>query len=282
MRESDFYWRTTNQLKINGRLWTPSGKAEAVLAVLHGMGEHIGRYRNMAQFWTTRNIAVIGHDHIGHGKSEGKRGHVFSYKELINGVEELIYRTNQQFPNVPVVLYGHSMGGNVAINYLLRKPFSVKGAIITSPYLKLAFKPSEFKVKLAHIMLNLYPGFSQSTKLDVTALSRDETVVKAYKKDKYVHDKITASMFVALHKAGLYALQHADELKVPVLLMHGTADQITSFEATQQFAVKANIMSRFIPWPDFYHEIHNEPGKEEVMQAQWEWIQALLNQNTAE
>lgn len=276
MRESDFYWRTSEQLKISGRVWTPIEQPKYVIAVIHGMGEHIGRYRNMAQYWTSKNAAVIGHDHIGHGKSEGKRGHIFSIKELLSGVEDLVSRINQQFPGLPIILYGHSMGGNVALNYLLRKPFSVKGAIITAPYLKLAFEPPPFKIKLAKLMLNLYPSFSQRTNLDVNALSHDESVIKAYLKDKYVHDKITASMFIALHNAGLYALSHASELKAPTLLMHGTADQITSHEATMAFAESSKIVSELKLWDNLYHEIHNEPEKDQVMNYQSDWINKIL------
>jgi alpha-beta hydrolase superfamily lysophospholipase len=279
MYHTDFSWRTgADQLKIYGQVWQPlpGNETHAVIALVHGMGEHSGRYRRFAEILTTKGISVITFDQRGHGKSEGTKGHITHFNQLLDGVDELLERTRLQFKDKPVFLYGHSMGGNVVLNYALKKPHKVKGMIVSAPWLRLAFEPPVFKVKLARLMRNLYPGFTQGSGLKTEHLSRDKDVVKAYEKDRYVHDRISAACFVNLYEAGLYALQHANELKVPSLLMHGSADKITSFEASDDFAQKARVVCDFKSWEGLYHELHNEPEKEEVLQHVADWINNQL------
>jgi alpha-beta hydrolase superfamily lysophospholipase len=278
MQHANFNWRTgSEQLKLFGQVWTPLEEPIAVIALVHGMGEHSGRYRKLAEFFTSNNIAVITFDQRGHGKSEGKKGHITHFNQLLEGIEELVDRANLQFKFKPIFLYGHSMGGNVALNYALKKPSTIKGVIATGPWLRLAFEPPAFQLKLASVMRNLYPGFSQSSKLKVEHLSQDESVVAAYKKDKYVHDRISAAFFTNLYSSGLYALQHANELKVPALIMHGEEDKITSEPASAEFAQRSSLMSEYKSWPGMYHEIHNEPENDSVYAYTLNWILRKLN-----
>ncbi len=278
MQHADFSWRSgSDQIKLFGQVWTPIEEPIAVIALVHGMGEHSGRYRRLAEFFTSHNIAVITFDQRGHGRSEGKRGHITHFNQLLEGIEELVDRANLRFKHKPIFLYGHSMGGNVALNYALKKPSAIKGVIATGPWLRLAFDPPAIQLKLANIMRNLYPGFSQASKLKTEHLSHDKAIVLAYEKDKYVHDRITASFFTNLYSSGLYALQHANELKIPALIMHGGDDKITSQPASEEFAHKANLVSEYKIWPDMYHEIHNELENEEVFNYILRWIQRQLS-----
>ncbi len=275
MYHTDFHWRTgTDQLKIYGQVWQPlpGNEVKAVIALVHGMGEHSGRYRRFAEFLTQKGIAIISFDQRGHGKSQGKKGHITHYNQLLDGIDELLERTRLQFKDKPVFLYGHSMGGNVVINYALKKPHKVKGLIVTGPLLRLAFEPPVIKVKLAYLMRNLYPAFTLGTNLNTEHLSHDKDVVKAYQKDRLVHDRISSSFFINTYEAGLYALQHANELKVPTLLMHGGDDKITSADASEEFAKKARVVCDFVRWDGMYHEIHNEPEKEAVLEQVSDWI----------
>lgn len=277
MQHADFSWRSgSDQIKIYGQVWTPLEEPKAVIALIHGMGEHSGRYRKFAEFMTAHGYAVIAYDQRGHGKSEGKRGHITHYNQLLEGVEELIERTNLRFQHKPIVLYGHSMGGNVALNYALKRANTIKAVIATGPWLRLAFEPPAFQLKLANIMKNLYPSFSQASKLNTSDLSHDPLIVKAYEKDKRVHDRITAAFFTNVYAAGLYALQHANELKMPALIMHGGDDRITSLIASEEFASKASLVSTFKTWEGLYHEIHNEPEQEEVLQYALDWMNNVL------
>ncbi len=277
MQHTTFSWRTgSEKIKIFGQLWQPTDTVDAVIALVHGIGEHSGRYREFAEFFATKGIAVVAFDQRGHGKSEGKRGHIVHFNQLLDGVGEMLERVRLQFKDKPVILWGHSLGGNIVLNYAIKRPSGLKGVVVTAPYLRLAFEPSAFKIKLARLMSNLYPGFTQSTGLNVADLSRDILVVQAYQRDRYVHDRITASFFINIFNAGHFALRHANELKVPALLMHGTADRITDFHATEEFALKAHIVSELKLWDGLYHEIHNEPEKDEVLLHAFNWIQKLI------
>ena len=175
------------------------------------------------------------------------------------------------FLDVPLFLYGHSWGGNIVSNFILRRSSSeIHGAILSSPWLKLSFEPSKAEQLMARLMSKIYPSFTQSNGLDAEFLSRDPAVGVAYQNDPLVHIKISAGLFTEALANGSYALQHAGELCHPVLIFHGTDDSITSFRASQEFA--RSSMANLKLWPDMRHETHNEYGNEEVLDHVSQWI----------
>ncbi|GIV34952.1 MAG: lysophospholipase [Chitinophagales bacterium] len=273
MNTDEFRWRSIDDLNIYGKYWTPDKDVKAVVCLVHGMGEHCGRYAHVAEYLTHGGIAVVAYDQRGHGKSEGKRGHTPSYDHLLQGVENLIYKGRELFPETPVILYGHSMGGNLALNYALRKNDRLNGVIASSPWLRLAFEPPAFQVRLARFMRRIYPAFSQATRLDTKAISRIPEEVKKYEQDPLVHDRITAMMFTEVYEAGLWALDHAEELEIPLLIYHGTADRITSYQASQEFASKAKGDVTLKLFEGAFHETHNDLCRDEVLTLIKSWIE---------
>lgn len=273
MKIEELNWRTIDHLKISGRRWVPQKDVKIVVCLVHGMGEHCGRYDFMGKFFAGRGIALMAYDQRGHGKSEGKRGHTRSYDALLQDVDDLITKAKELFPGKPLILYGHSMGGNLVLNYTIRKKPMLNGVIASSAYLKLAFEPSAFKVKLGQWMRNIYPAFSQPTGLDTKALSRIPEEVKKYEEDPLVHDKISAMMFISLRDAGLWALENAGEMHLPVLIFHGTTDRITSHQASMEFAGKIKGDVTFKSFEGAYHETHNDLCREEVLAMLKEWIE---------
>lgn len=268
-----FSLTTSDNLSLACHNWQPAQKAKAVICWVHGMGEHIARYNNFATFLNGKGIAVVGFDHRGHGKSDGKRGHTPTYEQLLNDVEAVLKQATTLYPNTPVFLYGHSMGGNVVLNYLLRRKPNLRGVIASAPWLKLAFEPPKFEVALAKFVVNILPAFTQHTKLDATAISRDKTEVEKYIKDPLVHDLISPSFFLGAYQAGLYALEHPADVNVPLLLYHGSGDRLTSFAASKEFSQKVN--PNLITWKSFegaFHETHNDTVKDEVYQLVADWV----------
>ncbi len=263
---------TSDGLQLAGQYYTPSSDTKGVVVLLHGMGEHFGRYHHVAEFFSSIGYATVGVDHRGHGKSQGKKGHTPSYEQLMDDIDLLMKKTNELFPGQPVFLYGHSMGGNLAANFTLRRKPAMKGLIVTGPYFKLAFNPPAWKVKLGKISAGIIPGLTQPTGLEVEAISRDEAVVSAYKNDPLVHDKITSAFFVAVHTAGPYAIEHAKDLHVKTLAMHGAEDRLTSVEGTKEFANNNPQMVELKLWEGLYHEIHNEKEKQEVFNYIAGWL----------
>jgi alpha-beta hydrolase superfamily lysophospholipase len=162
------------------------------------------------------------------------------------------------------------------LNFVLRRKPKAAGVIVTAPWLKLAFEPSAFQVALGKTMNRLAPGFTQSSGLEVAALSHDVEIVKAYARDPFVHDKISARLFVVENESGRWALDHAGKFPLPLLLMHGTADRLTSSEASRDFAGRAGKKVTWRGWDGWYHEIHNEPQKAEVFKVMTKWMDRCL------
>ena len=270
-----FQLTASDGVQLSGTSNTPTGEIKGVVVLLHGIGEHFGRYKHMADFFSTIGYATIGMDHRGHGNSGGRRGHTPSYDQLMNDIDLLMNKAKEMFPCKPIVLHGHSMGGNVAANYAIRKKPSLKGLILTGPYFRLAFNPPAWKVKLARISAGIIPTFTQPTGLEVEAISRDPKVVKDYTEDPLVHDKITSAFCVNVHPAGTYAIEHASELSMKTLAMHGTADRINSPKSTEEFANKNPQQVELKLWDGLYHEIHNEPEKQQVFDYIANWLSRI-------
>ncbi len=276
MRTFETKWKTRDGLDIYARGWEPDGAAKAVVCLVHGLGEHVNRYANVGAAFTKSGYALFGFDQRGHGKSGGARGHTPSYDALMDDIDDLLAQAEQRYPKLPRFLYGHSMGGGEVLNYVLRRKPSLAGVIATGPFLRLAFAPPAFKVTLGRFMNNIAPGFTQASGLETAAISRDQKVVDAYIKDPLVHDKISARQFVAVYDAGLWALEHASEFPLPLLIMHGGADRLTSAQATREFAQKGNKNITLHIWDDWYHEIHNETEQAEVFKMMTIWMDARL------
>lgn len=264
-------------LHFYGRGWEPDGKTKAAVALVHGLGEHVGRYAHVGQAFAEAGYALIGFDLRGHGKSEGPRGHTPAYDALMDDIGQFLEQVKARYERLPLFLYGHSLGGNFVLNYALRRSPKVSGVIATDPWLKLAFQPPALQVALGRMMNKIAPGFTQHSGLEIAALSRDPGIVKAYVNDPLVHDKITARLFVETYESGLWALEHAANFPLPLLLMHGTADRITSVDASRQFAERGGEKVTWRAWDGWYHEIHNEPEKAQVLAVMIQWMNGLVN-----
>lgn len=278
MTTFDFDWQTQDHLKLQGKAWLPSELPKAMICLVHGFAEHLGRYEHVGAHMTAQGYGLIGFDLRGHGKSEGRRAHAPNFAALLEDARSFIALVSEKFPQIPLFLYGHSMGGNIVANFILRnKPTYLQGVIITSPWLRLSFSPPAIKLWLANIMAKIYPQFTEKNELNTQELSHDEEVGKAYNADPLVLHTITARLFTEITKSGLYAILSAKGFSLPLLLMHGTGDNITSHKASQEFASKVpqNLITTEW-WADMRHELHNEVVKEKVLAKISEWVNERL------
>jgi acylglycerol lipase len=275
MNNKELNWKTKDGISIYGKIWNATNEPKYLICLIHGMGEHIERYAPVAQFFNEHNIAVMAYDQRGHGKSGGQRGHFTSFDDFLDDVDLFLNECNRHFPNVKKIIFGHSMGGNVVSNYLIRRNQNFSGAILSSPYLELAFTPPAIKVQLGRFMKNILPSLSLPSGLDASAISRDKSVVDSYLKDKLVHDKISARMGIDMIESGKEAIFEANKIKLPILIYHGTADRLTSHDGSQKFAKNVGSNATFISYDGLYHETHNEPEKETVFQNILNWINNL-------
>jgi alpha-beta hydrolase superfamily lysophospholipase len=279
MRYSELQLSAPHGLNLFGRHWQPDHTTEiqAVVCLNHGIGDHSGRYQELVNYLVIHRFAVVAIDQMGHGKSGGQRGHARHYHELMDNIALLLQKAGTEYPQLPLFLYGHSWGGNLVLNYALRRQPLLKGVIATSPWLKLAFKPPLWKVWLGQLMSSVYPALSQPNGLMAQFISHDEAVVQAYLRDSLVHDRISASMFVNSHAAAQWALEHAADFPLPLLLIHGTEDRLTSPEGSREMAgkMKKNVSLKL--FEGMYHETHHEIGKEAVFQTIVDWMSTQLN-----
>jgi alpha-beta hydrolase superfamily lysophospholipase len=276
MKTYESGWENKDGIKFYLCGWEPNKKPKAVVVLVHGHGEHVGRYTHVADAFTKVGYALVGFDLRGHGKSGGARGHAPSYEALMDDIADFLEQVIKRYPKLPIFIYGHSLGGNLVLNFILRRRPTVLGAIVTAPWLKLAFDPPAVQVSLARVISKIAPGFTQHSRLDTNALSQDTQIVEAYNNDPLVHDQISARLYVDMHDSGLWALEHATEIPIPLLLMHGTADRITSNQASREFAEQNREKVTWRTWEGCYHEIHNEPQKADVLKVMLDWMDARL------
>jgi len=256
--------------------WPAACNSISVIVIIHGLGEHAGRYSLTARRFNDHGVSVVAPDLRGHGKSGGRKGHFPPYQLLMDDISRVLADTSIRYPDLPAFLYGHSMGGNLVINHILREKSSISGAIASAPLLRIRREPPLWKRTLGGMMLKISPRFTMASDLRSEDLSRDGSIVKAYDKDPLVHDRV-APGFLHVRRAGLWALDHAGDLRIPLLLMHGNADRITSYEASREFAEKAGGICTLKIFDNLYHELHNEPEKQDVNDLVLDWILGVLS-----
>ncbi len=264
--------RANDGLQLSCEGWHPDGESRAVVCLVHGIGEHCGRYAQVAAALAQAGYALMGLDMRGHGRSAGPRGHTPSYDALLDDIGTLLDQAAERYPTRPCFLYGHSLGGNLVLNYALRRQPSIAGVVASGPALRLAFEPPAVKLALGRMMDRIWPAFSQSNGLDRSGLSHDPQVVRAYQSDPLVHDRVSARLALSMFASGQWALGHAAEFTLPLLIFHGGADRLVAPSASQEFAGKVPAGCTLKLWDGLYHETHNEPQKDEVIGYMIGWL----------
>ncbi len=274
---------TDGVTKIDGRnvyfqQWTPTIKPEACILLIHGLGEHSSRYEHVGDFFAKEKICVTGFDLLGHGKSDGQRGHAESYDEYCLQVDFFLKELQDKYPGIPVFLYGHSMGGLISLYHvLINKPTNIKGVISSSPGLATGFPVPAWKMTLGNLLYKLAPRFSMNNGLPVEGLSHDKSVIAAYKADPLNHPQISARMGMDLIRNGQELSKRKGDFPLPLLLMVGEKDYVVNPEAVKEFGKQAGAKTTLKVWEGGYHELHNEPFKLEVLTTILEWVRNIVN-----
>lgn len=253
--------------------WEPPGGVRAVLCLVHGLGEHGRRYDHLAAFLNRHGFLVLALDLRGHGRSPGPRGHLPDDGFMRQDIASFVRMASSLHPERPVFLYGHSLGGGIVIHYCLSSSPQLAGVVVTGPLLRTAFAPPRWKLALARVMYRLWPSLTLPSELDVQAISRDQAVVDAYVQDPLVHDRLSVKLGMDMLEAGRRSLDQAERWDLPLLIMHGGEDRLTSCEASAEFAARAGEKCTLKIWPGLYHEIHNEPEQDQVFSFLLDWLE---------
>ena len=257
--------------------WLPDGELQAAIVLLHGLGEHSGRYKNLARHCTGRGLAVHALDHYGHGKSEGLAGHVERFSVYLDGARELLAQVKNEQPGAPLFLLGHSMGGLIAAAFLREAQSEFRAGVLSGPALKSDATPPALVLWINRILSSLAPTVPMIG-LDPAGVSRDPEVIRAYVSDPLVHHgKVTARLIAEMMAAMRETLAHASHVTLPILVMHGEDDVLTSPEGSREFIARAGSTDKTLKiYPGLYHEIFNEPEKDVVLGEMTDWLEAHL------
>jgi alpha-beta hydrolase superfamily lysophospholipase len=256
------------------RVAHPPGTARAGVLLTHGLGEHSGRYGHLAKTLVERGCTVMAWDLPGHGKSSGGRGDV-PENSLVRNLAVVCAHFHTQ--GRPLFIFAHSLGGQIALRWLEESGADCCGAIIASPWLRLAFDPPWWKLALARLAMRYWPGFVQSTGNRWERMSRDREHMASFPDLDLVHHSISARMYFAVRAAGEQALARADRLRTPLLLLHGDSDEVTSHHATCEFFEHVGSADKTLRiYPGARHETHNDLDRALVLREIADWIEARL------
>ncbi len=274
---------TDDGLALQMREWpATTAPARGTVLIVHGLGEHIGRYDHVAQALNTAGWHVLGHDQRGHGRSEGGRGQLAHPDALLRDLARVIDAVRAARPG-PLVLLGHSLGGLVAARFVAgaidgtpdERDWSreVDALVLSSPALNAGMSSTQ-RLTLA-ATAPLTPNLAVGNGLAAEWLSRDPAVVQAYRDDPLVHDRITPRLAQFIVDAGSVVQQLAAHWRVPTLLLYAGADRCVAPAGSATFAAAAppGIVTARV-WPQLFHEIFNEPERDEVLVVLVRWLAA--------
>ena len=257
--------------------WLPEGDSRAVILIVHGLGEHCGRYMNLVNHLVPRGYAVYGFDHIGHGKSEGVREFVKRFEDYTDNLTIYLQMVKTEQPDKPVFLIGHSMGGLISSYYLLDNSDDFDGAVISGPAITVPENITPGTITTAKLLSKIVPKLGM-LQLDANDISRDPEVVRVYLDDPLVfNNKTPVRLMAECLKAMIRVNEEMEKISLPLLLVHGSEDRLAPPIGSKNLYQRAGSEEKTLKvYEGLYHEVFNEPEHEQVLDDLAAWFDALL------
>jgi alpha-beta hydrolase superfamily lysophospholipase len=272
MKHREYDWQSKDKKNIYAQSWEPDGQSSAVINIIHAFGEHSGRYQKWAGLFVEKGFAVLASDLIGHGKSDGKRGYIKNYQVFLDQIDLQLQKSAEIFKDSPRILYGHSMGGNLVINYSMSKDPPICALIATAPWLRLASNPPWYMLLFSRIMRPFFPSLTVKAGIDNAYRTHDPIVNQMVREDPLLHRRMSLQLYYEVSRKGLYAMRNIYKINRPFLLMHGNKDRWTSHEASMELVTNTSKLTRLKIWDGLYHELHNEISYLEVFNYIIDWL----------
>ena len=272
IRRSEGKITTPDGIALYEQHWMPMG-AKASVVIVHGIGEHSSRYKHVADFLAEHGYAVQAYDQRGHGKT-GSDLHINSIDEFWADLDLMRQHASERLPGKPVFLYGHSMGGCIVASFAIAKQPAVAGLVLSSALLKTPDNISPLLVTVSALLSKVAPRL-KTIKLSAASISQDPDVVAAYGADPLVyHAGIPARIGAELNRAVALIQANMEAITLPLLIWHGTADALTDIVGSQQLYARAQSADKTLKlYEGGFHEMHNEPNQDEVLQDLWVWLE---------
>ncbi len=279
-----------NDLTLFYRCWYPAiapqtAPVKGVVAIVHGLGEHSGRYCAVVNGLTSAGYAVFAFDNQGHGQSEGQRGHIDHWQDYRDNTRAFLRLVRQQVPTVPLFLMGHSLGGLIVLDYALRgaadlefKAFNIQGLIVSAPPIQpMGGTVSSARILLARLLSGLLPRLTLKMGLDKSGLSRNPQISAQLADDPLVHSYVTLRWGSETLDAIEWVKAHVDQLTLPILITHGEADPIIAPAGSCQIFQQIQSSQKTLTlYPGSYHEPHNDFDAEVVVRDLVDWCDRRL------
>lgn len=258
--------------------WSSLEELKGIVVIVHGLGEHGGRYIRLAPHIARQGFRVLAFDLPGHGRSPGKQGAIKSYQALLEELELSMQFAHEQAAGLPVYLFGHSMGGNLAINYVLRQRDRLPDAVVaSSPMLISPKEPKGILNLIARVAERIVPNLTIAAGTETKQLMDDPVEQEILDNDPLFHRRLTLRLGKALIDSGRWAMTNAEKLSVPLLITHGLNDRVTLPEGSIEFAKRAGQRCQLRLLEGHLHETFRDQRRQQVIQLYLEFFQSLTS-----
>jgi alpha-beta hydrolase superfamily lysophospholipase len=277
LKHQEGFFKGIRDANVYFQGWLPESEPRAVLLIVHGLAEHCGRYMNVVNHFVPLGYAVYGIDHLGHGKSDGKRVYVERFNDYTNTLKVYFDMIHGWQPDKPIFLVGHSMGGLISAVYLLDHQAELAGAVLSGPAVKIPKHVTPVMLFVGKMLSTLIPKFGLLS-LEADGVSRDPSVVQAYVSDPLVHrGKATARVAAEMLKAMQTISGQAARITLPILIVQGSADRLVNpASARMLYNAVSSVDKEIRIYDGLYHEVFNEPEHDKVLRDVELWLEAHL------
>jgi acylglycerol lipase len=275
MNHSEGFFKGNRDANLFYQAWIPDGKVRAVVLIVHGLGEHTGRYVNHVNFLVPLGYAVYGLDHLGHGKSDGKQEILVSFADYLEPLALFTKMVKDWQPGKPIFILGHSMGGLITCNYLLDHQSDFNGAILSAPAVKVGDNITSGTILMSKVLSAILPE-AGILALDANGISRDPAVVKAYVNDPLVfHGKTPARLASEMLKGMIRVTAEAKKIIIPLLIIQGGDDKLIDPSGAKMLYEAVTSTDKTLKlYSGLYHEVHNEPERDQMFSDLEIWLKA--------
>jgi acylglycerol lipase len=277
MKHQEGFFKGIRGVNIYYQCWLPEDEPKAVLLIVHGLAEHSGRYINVVNHFVPLGYAVYGVDLIGHGKSGGARVYVERFEDYTDTLKTYFDMVRDWQPKKPIFLVGHSVGGLIGPSYLLEHQAELSGAVISAPLVQVPDNISPPVVFVSKVLSTLMPKFGLM-RVEADGVSQDPEVVQAYINDPLVYrGKTTARLSAELLKAMQRVTAEAARITLPILILQGSADKLVAPDGARMLYASVSSSDKTLHVYDgCYHEVFNEPERDQVLGDVEAWLEARL------
>ena len=271
MKNEQYSWKTFDGLTIFAQTWTPDAKPRAVIALVHGLGDHSGRFPRLVEAFTAAGYAISAFDQRGHGKSGGPRVHAPSYESLLRDIDRHLENSRERFPGIPVVLYGHSFGGAETLCFVLKRSPRLAAVVASSPGLASGVHQPAAKVFMGRMLSRIAPTLRIPLGSPLESLSHDPAWIESSERDPMFWETLSARVAIEQLDTNAWIVQQSS-FPLPLLIMQGTADQHVDSAVNIAFAKRLQGNVTLKVWEGLGHELHNETKRDEVLQFARTWL----------